>query len=88
VTDKAVWAGAPGNLYCGRSTPELGGELGNPFSIREYGRERAIELYQKLALPNITLEQKQKVKAASFVGCYCEPGLACHTDSLIEAAFA
>ena len=47
----------------------------------------AIDLYEKLALPNITDEQKQKVKAASFIGCFCEPGLVCHTDSLIAAAF-
>jgi hypothetical protein len=34
----------------------------------------------------VTDEQKQKVRAASFVGCYCEYGSACHTDSLIDAA--
>ena len=86
MPNKAAWALAPGNLYCGRATAGLVGEFGNPFSVREHGRERAIELYKKLTLPNITEKQKQKVRAASRVGCYCEPGLACHTDSLIDAA--
>ena len=87
VPDLAAWANTHGNLYCGRATSSLAGEFGNPFTVRQYGREMAIDLYEKLALPNITDEQKQKVKAASFVGCFCEPGLACHTDSLIAAAF-
>ena len=87
MLDRESWANTPGNLYCGRSTPTIQGEFGNPYTVREYGREMAIDLYKKLALPNITHEQKQKVKAASFVGCFCEPGLACHTDSLIAAAF-
>ena len=76
MPNKAAWALAPGNLYCGPATAGLVGEFGNPFSVREHGRERAIELYKKFTLPNITDKQKQKVRAASRVGCYCEQYLA------------
>ena len=86
MANKAVWAATAGNLYCGRPFPELPGELGNPFKVSQYERELAIKLYIQLALPNVTEVQKQKVRAASFVGCYCEHGSACHTDSLIDAA--
>ena len=61
--------------------------LGNPYKVSDHGRAEAIRLYQLNTLPMITDDLIGKVKAASFVGCYCAAHQRCHTDSLIEAAF-
>jgi hypothetical protein len=65
----------------------LAGVLGNPYKVSDHGRAEAIRLYQQNTLPVVTHDLIRRVKAASFVGCFCAVTERCHTDSLIEAAF-
>ena len=63
------------------------GILGNPYKVVDHGRDEAIRLHCVNTLPMISDDLIGKVKAASFVGCFCEAHQRCHTDNLLDAAF-
>lgn len=73
----------PYDIYIGRPS-----KWGNPFTVREYGRGKAITLYRKWIFKP---EQEQLRKAAvtelkgKVLGCYCYPN-PCHGDTLKEIA--
>lgn len=55
---------------------------GNPYHVKTYGRERAIELYRAMILridPNF-----EELRGKDLV-CCCKPA-ACHGDVLLELA--
>lgn len=73
------------DVYIGRF--KQGSMFGNKFTVQEYGREKAIELYRKWFYR--TLERnayfKKQVLAlkGKILGCYCKPK-ACHGDVIAE----
>jgi hypothetical protein len=60
---------------------------GNPYTIAEYGRERAIELYRERleADPELLAAVKREL-AGKDLACWCAPELACHADVLLDVA--
>jgi hypothetical protein len=66
----------PDAVYIGRGSP-----WGNPYTVAEFGREKAIELYRTETLPYLDLTP---LKGKHLV-CFCKPA-ACHGDLLLEAA--
>ena len=70
------------DVYIGRGSP-----YGNPYTVKEHGRDKCIELYReyfyktiqnKLWFYNKVLELKGKV-----LGCFCKPK-DCHGDIIAE----
>jgi hypothetical protein len=61
----------------------------NPYKVKEYGRERAIELYRgwlfgKLSAGELDLAELRGRK----LGCWCRPDQECHADLLLSLANA
>ena len=73
--------------YIGR-----GSVLGNPYYVKQYGREQSIAFYKKLLWSEICClgpigKEIMKLAASSndlVLGCYCKP-LPCHGD-VVKAA--
>jgi len=70
------------DVYIGR--PSI---YGNPFSVKEYGREGCIEKYREYFYKRIKEDVKFKEEVLKLkdkvLGCFCKP-LACHGDVIKE----
>jgi len=70
------------DVYIGR--PSI---FGNPFSVKEYGRESCIEKYREYFYKRIKEDVKFKEEVLKLkdkvLGCFCKP-LACHGDVIKE----
>ena len=70
------------DVYIGR--PSI---FGNPFSVKEYGREGCIEKYKEYFYKRIKEDVKFKEEVLKLkdkvLGCFCKP-LACHGDVIKE----
>ena len=70
------------DVYIGR--PSI---FGNPFSVKEYGREGCIEKYKEYFYKRIKEDVKFKEEVLKLkdkvLGCFCKP-LACHGDVIAE----
>ena len=70
------------DVYIGR--PSI---YGNPFSVKEYGREGCIEKYKEYFYKRIKEDVKFKEEVLKLkdkvLGCFCKP-LACHGDVIAE----
>ena len=70
------------DVYIGR--PSI---YGNPFSVKEYGREGCIEKYKEYFYKRIKEDVKFKEEVLKLkdkvLGCFCKP-LACHGDVIKE----
>jgi hypothetical protein len=76
------WRKPPGAVVVARPS-----RWGNPYTIAEYGRERAIELYRRrLEDHPELLEAVRRELAGKDLACWCAPDLACHADVLLELA--
>jgi hypothetical protein len=69
-------------IYVGRPTC-----YGNPYKVRQYGRNRVIELYrkwiqEKVAAGTINI---RRLKGKNLA-CWCELDQECHADILLELA--
>lgn len=71
VPDDAVWI-------------MRGSKWGNPYFVKTYGRERAIELYRQRLLRTGLWRQLEELRGKDLV-CCCKPA-ACHGDVLLELA--
>jgi hypothetical protein len=74
----------PHDIYIGRPS-----RWGNPYSVKRYGRRRAIELHrawlwQEIRAGKITLEELAELDGQTL-GCWCAPK-PCHGDTLEAAA--
>lgn len=78
------WRMPEGAIYVGR-----GSKYGNPYTVAEYGRERAIELYTAY-LERMREHTPQLYKAdmdalrGKDLACWCKEGDPCHADVLLE----
>ena len=76
------WRKPPGAVVVSRPS-----RWGNPYTIAEHGRERAIELYrERLRRHPELVEAARRELAGRDLACWCAPELACHADVLIEVA--
>lgn len=77
-------------VYIGRPTA-----LGNPFPVKEHGRERSVELYREYLrkewkTASVVRKELEELADRVYHGecialeCYCKPK-ACHGDILKEA---
>ena len=70
------------DVYIGR--PSI---FGNPFSVKEYGREGCIARYKEYFYKRIKEDVKFKEAVLKLkdktLGCFCKP-LACHGDVIKE----
>ena len=70
------------DIYIGR--PSI---FGNPFSVKEYGREGCIQKFREYFYKRIKEDVKFKEAVLKFkdktLGCFCKP-LACHGDVIKE----
>ncbi len=80
-------------VYIGRAVPAYGlpaSALGNPFTLEEYGREQAVELYRRWLWERIEAEDGdvlaalQALNEESVLACWCTPE-ACHGDVVMAA---
>jgi hypothetical protein len=60
---------------------------GNPFSAKEYGRDRAIELYREYLRHTPELvERIHRELAGRDLACWCALDEPCHADVLLRVA--
>jgi hypothetical protein len=59
---------------------------GNPYSIEEYGRKRAIEMYEQWLLANDELLAQLPSLKGKRLACYCKLDEPCHADVLARLA--
>lgn len=76
------------DVYIGRAVNRGGWKLKaskwkNPFSVKKYGREGAIEKYREYVLNNTSLMNSLHELQGKRLGCWCAPE-PCHGDVLVE----
>lgn len=59
--------------------------LGNPYTLKTYTREEAINLYRYRLFNSPELIELLKTIQGKVLGCWCKP-LPCHGDVLAEVA--
>ena len=85
INDWEKWIANPQNLYVGRYHPILGNNgFGNPFKVAKYGRQRAVEMYETLCVPNFTDNQLSFLRGKQVFGCFCKFSELCHCDSILK----
>ena len=62
------------------------GPWGNPFSVEDYGRERAIQLYELHLRRRLDLIAALPELAGKILGCVCYP-LPCHGSVLLRLLY-
>ena len=71
------WRMPPNTVYVGRPS-----KWGNRFTVEVQGRELAVELYERLVLPDLPVEELR----GKNVACWCSLDALCHGDPLLRAA--
>ena len=67
------------NIFIGRPST-----FGNIFTVSEYGREKAIELFEDYLFNSGLIEQIGQLKGKNLI-CFCKPKK-CHGDILLKLA--
>ena len=70
------------DVYIGR-----GSVWGNPFTVKEFGRDRCIEMYREYIIKQLDqdpeLVQELLALKGKTLGCFCKPQ-SCHGDILVD----
>ena len=80
----------PNIVYIGRRFTRGGYDLPkspwqNPYSVKRYGRKRAVALYREHILNSSpTLLSRLDELEGKILACWCTPGELCHGDVLLE----
>ena len=82
------WLKNKNNIYIGRNMSFYvkgaeGSKWANPFSVKKYGRDKCIRLYERYILGNEKLYKDLDELKDKNLGCWCYP-LECHGDILIK----
>lgn len=78
--------GVPYDVYIGRKNGDLGGSVwANPYSVKEHGRGKCIEMYREHLKSNLDLLHILPSLKGKIMGCWCYPE-SCHGDVLDEYA--
>jgi glutaminase len=56
----------------------------NPYTVKRYGRERAVELYREHILNSEELLSRLGELEGKTLACWCRPDEPCHGDVLLE----
>jgi uncharacterized protein DUF4326 len=56
----------------------------NPYTVKRYGRERAVALYREYILNSEELLSRLDELEGRTLGCWCKPDERCHGDVLLE----
>lgn len=80
------WEAKATNLYIGRNVfyvkaPKS--KWANPFTVKEYGREKCLEKYEEYVRKGPLWEQLKELEGIEELGCWCCPE-GCHGDILIR----
>lgn len=74
-----------GAVYVGRQAPGFKrSQFANPFSVKDYGLERALEYYRAVLTPH--QEAIKEKLAGQDLACWCKLDQPCHADILLEIA--
>ena len=82
------WISQPNHLYIGRNmTHYIQGAVGskwrNTFTVKKYGLEKCLELYEKRVRSTPELIEAIGELEGMELGCWCKPN-PCHGDVLIK----
>ena len=55
----------------------------NPFTVKQHGREKCIELFEDYMINSELYNQLEEVKGKTL-GCYCKETEDCHGDILLK----
>ncbi len=88
------WMKNPNNVYIGRSGvvfingerfPKNASKWANPFTVKEHGRDRCLELYEERIRKFIEKEGTVEIIKLKnkTLGCWCKPDK-CHGDILVK----
>jgi hypothetical protein len=84
----ADWLKDPTHLYIGRFVHHIKGAnaslLANHYSVKKFGREEALELYEKHCRETfVLLKMIGTIGQYTELGCWCKPE-ACHGDIIVK----
>ena len=72
-------------MYIGRGTGQLKkSPWSNPFTVRRFGRSRALELYNNMVQKSACLKARLPELADKVLRCHCRPCDSCHADTLVQ----
>jgi hypothetical protein len=75
-----------GTVYVGRARGARG-RWGNPFDVREHGRDEAVQLHREWLLAQPDLVSQVRAELAGWhLACWCPLDQPCHADTLVEVA--
>lgn len=82
------WNRDPNHIYIGRNMSfyvkgAIESKWKNPFSVKKYGRDDCLKMYEKYILENKKLLDDLHELENKTLGCWCKPDL-CHGDILIK----
>jgi hypothetical protein len=93
--DLEHWLENPNHIYIGRHMVYVAGatssKFKNPYSVKQYGRKRCLELYREYIITNQKLISELSELKNKILGCWCYKSIEnpelnenCHGDILIE----
>jgi len=88
IKDFQTWNNLKHTLYIGRNMSVYVKGTNesiwkNPFSVKKYGRDKCLELYETYIKNNKELYDKLNELENKELGCWCKPEQ-CHGDILIK----
>ena len=88
IKDFVAWSKLPTSIYIGRNMNFYikgahQSKWANPFSVKKYGREKCLELYQEYIINTPELYNNLHELQGKELGCWCHPE-PCHGDILIK----
>lgn len=101
--DLREWMQDPQNVYIARKGvvlldnaatgkkarfPPTDSKFANPYTVKAYGLEKAIELYRihlkKMIDEGMVTKEDLEALKGKNLGCWCDPGSPCHGHVLLE----
>ncbi|KAK3095296.1 hypothetical protein FSP39_012939 [Pinctada imbricata] len=82
------WIRDPNNVYIGRNmsfyvSGAVGSKWRNPFSVKKYGREQCLKMYEEYIRNDSNLYQSLDELEGKTLGCWCHPD-SCHGHVLLD----
>lgn len=83
------WMENPNHVYIGRDMTffvkaAVGSKWQNPFSVKKYGRDRCLQLYEKYLENNVDLINNLHLLENKILGCWCDENEKCHGQLLLQ----
>ena len=81
------WRLPSGAICVSRPSKDNLGPWGNPFTVEQFGRARAVALHRAwlLAQPELVAKVRAELRGRDLA-CWCRPGEPCHADVLLAVA--